>query len=316
MNCTLTRGLPGGVESRLEPHFGKVVVFDHNRPATPEELRGLVRDAEVLVVTVADRVDESVLAAAARLRLLVTFSVGLDHIDTAGVKRRKVPLVHTPDVLTDATADLAFTLMLAGARRLKPALRYVEEGKWTGFDPSLYLGLELSGSELFIVGLGKIGSAVARRAAAFGMRILYSGPEHQVPGVTTVQRVALEQGLRRADVATLHCPLNAQTKGIIGRKELGLMKPGAVLVNTARGPLVDEAALVAHLRAHPDFFAGLDVYSEEPKLPAGLVALPNALCVPHIGSATRRARDAMAKVCVDEAIRFANGEPLEYGWSG
>lgn len=315
MNCTVTRRLPGGAEKKLLAFFDPVRVFDQSRPATPDELRGLASDAEVLIVTVADKVDEGVLAAAKDLKCLVTFSVGLDHIDLEAVRKRNLPLAHTPDVLTNATADLTFALILSGARRLKPAARLVEEGRWAGFDPSLYLGLELHGATLLVVGLGKIGQAVARRAVSFGMRVLYAGPEKMHPGFSA-DRVTLEQGLAAADVVSLHCPLKPETKHLIGLKQLTLMKPGAVLVNTARGPLVDEAALTAHLRAHPEFFAGLDVFEAEPHIKAGLASLPNAYCLPHIGSATRTAREAMARVCVEEASRFVNGQPLKYRWGG
>ncbi len=313
MNCTVTRRLPGGAEKKLLAFYDPVRVFDENRPATPEELKSLAKGTDVLIVTVADKVDEALLSHADKLSCLITYSVGLDHIDLQAVKKRGLPLAHTPDVLTNATADLSLALILGCARKIKPAMRLVEEGRWAGFDPSLYLGLELSGAVLLVVGMGKIGAAVARRAAACGMQILYCGPEKHPPGVQA-ERVSLEQGLRSADVVTLHCPLKNETRGLIGVKQLALMKPNGILINTARGAIVDEAALAAHLRANPEFFAGLDVFEGEPRIGGGLQALPNALCLPHIGSATRVAREAMAKVCIEEAVRFAGGQPLKYRW--
>ncbi len=315
MNCAVARRLPGGAEKKLLGFYEPVRVFDQNRPATAEELKSLATGTDVLIVTVADRVDEALLSHAENLVCLITYSVGLDHIDLEAVRRRKLPLAHTPDVLTNATADLTLALLLNCARKVKPALRLIEENRWAGFDPSSYLGLELAGSTLLVVGLGKIGSAVARRAAACGMRILYAGPEKTWPGLQA-DRISLEQGLRSADVVSLHCPLKAETKHLIGLKQLALMKPNAVLVNTARGSIVDEAALTAHLRSNPEFFAGLDVYEAEPRIAAGLASLPNAFCLPHVGSATKIAREAMARVCIEEAARFAGGQPLKYRWEG
>jgi len=250
------------------------------------------------------------LVACPALRLVVTFSVGVDHVDSAALRRRSIPLVHTPDVLTDATADLAMALILACARRLRPGVRFVEEGHFEGFDPGLFLGLALANARLGIVGLGKIGTAVARRALGFGMTVTYVSPQEKRPAFPAV-RVSLEQCLREADIVTLHAPLVAEARGLIGRRELAAMKPRGVLVNTARGPLVDEQALLAHLRTHPEFYAGLDVYEHEPRVDPALAALPNAICLPHLGSATEAARLGMARICTAAAIQFSRGEKPE-----
>jgi glyoxylate reductase len=315
MRISLTRRLPISpeLEARLGESYREVRVLENGRPLHAEELRNALRSSDAVICTVTDRVDEASLAEADRLKHLVTFSVGLDHLDLGALQRRGIKISHTPAVLTDATADLTWALLLGAARKVKPALHYVEDGSFRGFDPTLFLGLELRGATLGIVGFGKIGFAVARRALPFGMQVLFTSSK-PFGDVEAMKEVALEELLRRSDVVSLHCPLTPATRHLIGRRELGIMKPGAVLINTARGPIIDEKALLAHLRSHPDFSAALDVYELEPSITAGLRELPNALLLPHIGSATHAARGAMARICVEEAIRFAKGERLQYGY--
>lgn len=305
MKVSVTRKLPGCESALLSRAFRDVEIFSEPRAMTRDELLKMAAETEVLVCTLNEKIDDDLLAAAKRLKCLITYSVGLDHIDLDAVTRRGLPLAHTPDVLTDATADLAWALILGCARRLKPAQRFLEEGRFQAFDPSLLLGIELRGKVLGIVGLGKIGRAVAARADGFGMKVIGTGR----PGKT---ETSLPEVLQKADVVSLHCPSNAATRHLIGRRELQLMKPQAILINTARGPIIDETALLSHLRGAPDFYAGLDVYEHEPKVPEGFLQLPNAFCLPHVGSATRTAREAMGRVCMEEAIRFAKGEGLKY----
>lgn len=313
MKLTVTRKLPGCPEAILTRHYHDVTVKDVAKPLSPADLEKAVADADVVICTLNDRIDEALLSKAPHLKCLITFSVGLDHVDVPAVLKRKIKLVHTPNVLTDATADLTWTLILGCARRIKPAVRFLEEGKWSGFDPSLFLGIELQGKTLGIVGMGKIGTAVAARARGFGMKVVYCRSK-KAAGVAArdSNETTLDAILNSADVITLHCPLTDETKHLIGRRELGIMKREAILVNTARGPIVDEAALLAHLRTNPGFFAGLDVFEKEPFVGEALRFLPNALCVPHIGSATDTAREAMGRVCLEEAVRYAKGEALQY----
>jgi glyoxylate reductase len=314
MRVAITRKFPTDLAERLRPHFSEVTAFDRVRPPSPEELQRLVAHADLVICSPSERIDAALIAAAPELKCVITYSVGVDHVDLAALAARQIRLVHTPKVLTDATADLAWALIMACTRRLKPAQQYIDEERFTGIDPCLFLGLELSRAVLGIVGMGKIGGAVAQRALAFGMKILYTGSERQdlsLPG----RRVELIELLTHSDVVTLHVPLTDKTRHLIGRRELGVMKAEAVLVNTSRGPVIDEKALLAHLRTHPGFFAGLDVYENEPEITAGLSGLPNAFCVPHIGSATVHARRAMADLCADEAIRFAKGERLRYEYA-
>jgi len=305
MKVSVTRKLPGCESALLSRAFRDVEIFTEPRAMSRDEFLKMAATTEVLICTLNEKIDEEVLAQAKKLKCLITYSVGVDHIDVKAVTAQGLPLAHTPDVLTDATADLAWALILGCARRLKPAQRFLEEGKFKSFDPGLLLGVELRGKVLGIVGYGKIGKAVGDRASGFGMQVILCGR----PGTTDM---TLAEVLQKADVVSLHCPSNAETRHMISRKELAIMKPQAILINTARGPLIDETSLLSHLRNSPEFYAGLDVFEHEPKVPEGLLQLPNAFCLPHVGSATRTAREAMGRVCMEEAIRFAKGEGLKY----
>ncbi len=311
MKAAITRKLPGQQESRLKSYFDEVLFADRDKTLTPQELAQLASSAEVLICTVVDKIDGALLERCANLKHVITYSVGVDHVDVEALKAKGVRLSFMPDVLTDATADMTLALLLSSARRLKPAMHFVEEGKFQGCEPGIFLGHPTKDSVLGIVGMGRIGMAVAKRALAFQMKILYTS---RSPKTLPFPAMAVTLGdlLQRSDFVSLHCPLTPETKKLLGRKELAIMKERAVLVNTARGALVDEKALTAHLRTHPEFFAGIDVYESEPHVTPGLAALPNAFCLPHIGSATWTARQQMAEICIEEAIRFFRGETLKY----
>jgi glyoxylate reductase len=216
--------------------------------------------------------------------------VGVDNIDLAAARRRGVAVTNTPDVLTEATADVTFALLLAAARRLGEGERLVRAGEWRGWEPGQLLGAEVHGRTLGIIGMGRIGRAVARRAEGFAMRVLHHTP--RAPG-----SVPLGDLLAESDFISIHCRLDASTRGLIGARELSLMKPGAILVNTARGAIVDEEALAAALTEGRLAGAGLDVYSDEPNVPPALLAAPRAVLLPHLGSATHAARARMAELC-------------------
>jgi glyoxylate reductase len=266
---------------------------------------------EGLVVTLVDRVDAELLGRAPRLRVVSTCSVGVDHVDLAAASARGIRVGHTPGVLTDATADLAFALLLAVARRIPEADRFVREGRWQkAWEPELLLGRELAGATLGVVGLGAIGQAVARRAAAFGMRVVGWTPSgRSVAGVERAE--SLGALLAQADVVSIHVARTPQTLGLIGARELAGTKRGALLVNTARGGIVDEDALCAALASWQLGGAALDVYAREP-LPADspLLSAPNLVLAPHIGSATRETRARMAELCVRNLVAGLRGEPL------
>ncbi|GIW71461.1 MAG: D-glycerate dehydrogenase [Planctomycetota bacterium] len=303
--CT-TRPLPGG------PFAGPFA-----RLAQEVDLRpGLeaLAEAEGLVCFPGDPVDAALMARAPRLRAIATVSVGYDHIELPAAAARGIVVTHTPGVLTAATAELTFALMLAAARHLLAGDRLVREGGFRGFDPELLLGLELEGACLGVVGAGRIGSAVAERALAFGMRVLYHSrrPRPALEARGCARAPSLAALLEQADVVSLHVPLTAETYHLIGARELALMRPHAILVNTARGPVVDEAALVEALARGRPAAAALDVYEREPALSPGLAALPNAVLLPHLGSATARTRRRMAELAVAGLLDALAGRPPDH----
>jgi glyoxylate reductase len=267
--------------------------------------------AEGLIVAFVDLVDAELLGAAPRLRVVSTCSVGVDHVDLAAASARGIAVGHTPGVLVEATADLAFALLLAAARRIPEADRFVRAGRWSkAWEPGLLLGKELAGATLGVVGLGAIGKAVARRAQGFGMRVLgWSRSGRTAPGVTAVRD--LGQLLAAADFVSVHVARTPQTLGLIGAPEIASMKRGAILVNTARGGIVDEAAVCAALASGQLSAAALDVFETEP-LPASspLLAAPNLVLAPHLGSATYATRARMAELCVRNLLAALRGEKM------
>lgn len=306
-----TRSLPGPAFERLGAETD-LQVWQEAAPPAPEQLREACTAAEGLLCILTDRVDEALYEAAPRLRVVSSCSVGVDHVDMERATKRGIPVGHTPGVLTETTADLAFALLLAAARRVAEADRFVREGRWRaelGWQPDLLLGRDLYGACLGIVGLGAIGRAVARRAAGFGMRVL--GWNRTPRDVSGVEAVPLAELLRRADFVSVHVALSSETRGLLGAVELGRMRPGAVLVNTARGGVVDESALEEALRSGRLAAAGLDVFAEEP-LPSssGLLRLPNVVFTPHIGSASIATRERMTALAVENLLAGLRGEPL------
>ncbi len=270
----------------------------------------LVREAEgaaVLVPTYLDRVDDALLAALPSVRHVASYGVGVNHVEVDACRRRGVLLTNTPGVVTVATADLTMGLLLAAARRIPECDRWVRAGRWTEVDPGAMLGTEVSGKTLGIVGFGRIGQAVARRAAGFDLRVLYASPtEREVPGA---RRVPLERLLAESDFVTLHVPLTPDTANLLSRERIALLRRGAIVVNTARGAVVDDAALAEALRDGRVAAAGLDVFRDEPRVPAAYLGLDNVVLLPHVGSGTRETRAAMARMVADEVLRVAGGEP-------
>jgi glyoxylate reductase len=310
-----------GAPERLRAAGHDVAVRDDPRPATPDELRALASGREGILCLPADRIDAGFLAEARDLRWVSNHAVGTDNIDLGAAAARGVAVANTPGVLDEAVADLCVALALAAARRVAEGDRLVRSGGWTGFSTDLLLGLDLAGATAGLVGLGGIGRAVARRlVAGFGMRGLYAARTRRPDDERAlgVEHAALDDLLRAADVVTLHVPLTDATRGLIGARELALMRPGAVLVNISRGPVVDERALVEAL-AEGRIAAGLDVFDEEP-IGAGhpLAALPNVVLTPHIASAGRLTRARMAALAVDNLLAMAAGErpPSPVVWEG
>jgi glyoxylate reductase len=267
---------------------------------------------EAIVSVVTDRIDAALLARAPRLRLVANVAVGYDNIDVSACAARGVAVTNTPGVLTDATADLAFGLLLASARRVAEGDRLVRRGTFAGWTPSLLLGSRVHGATLGLVGLGRIGQAMARRARGFGMRVLYAAPtraSHDVERALGATAVSLDDLFARADFVSLHCPLTPETRHLVNAGRLASMKAGAVLVNTARGACVDEAALAVALRGGPLAAAGLDVFEDEPRVHPALLALENVVLAPHIGSADRPTRVAMATMAIESVRAVLDGQP-------
>jgi glyoxylate reductase len=294
----------------LPPLLGAVdLVIPDSGGMTRERLLAEAHDADALIVLLDVAVDSELLARASRLRIVANHAVGYDNVDVAACTKRGIVVTNTPDVLTDATADFTFALLLAAARRVVEGDRLVRTGTWTGWAPGQLLGLDVSGQTLGIVGLGRIGRAVARRARGFDMQILYSG-RRDATGAPQLQaqRVALDDLLARSDFVTLHCPLTAETQNLIDREALSAMKPTAVLVNTARGGCVDERALAAALDSGQIAAAGLDVFADEPAISPAIVASERVVLAPHAGSATTTARTRMGQICARAVRAVLDGD--------
>jgi gluconate 2-dehydrogenase len=276
-----------------------------------EETARRAADKEALLVVASDQVPAAVIEAAPGLRMIATGSVGFNHIDLAACARRGIVVSNTPDVLTEATADMAWTLLMATARRVTEAERWLREGHWDRWAWDQFLGADIHGATLGILGMGRIGSAIARRARGFDMQILYSNrsaaPNEQELGAVRVDRDSL---LAAADHVMLVLPYSNETHHTIGAAELERMKPSATLINIARGGIVDDEALAAALAAGRIAGAGLDVYEDEPRIAPALLAQSRVVLTPHIGSATRSTRMAMAMLAARNLLAFFGGEPL------
>jgi glyoxylate reductase len=300
--CFVTRRLPGTALDRLGAEH-ELDVWEGASPPSRDELLAHARDAHGLLSQLTERVDAELLDACPKLAAVANYAVGVDNVDLAAATERGVPVGNTPGVLTNATADLAWALMLAAARWLPEAERAVRGGGWS-WEPDFLLGRDVHGATLGILGMGRIGSAVARRAEGFEMDVIHNSRSGGVP---------LEELLERSDFVSLHAPLTPETRGIIGEQALRRMKPTAILVNTARGPLVDTDALVRGLREGWIAGAGLDVTDPEP-LPTDhpLLDCPGLVIAPHIGSATVATREAMADLAVDNLLAALRGERMPH----
>lgn len=301
--CFVTRTLPGPALDRLaEAH--EVEVWPERMPPDYDELRRRTAEAEGLLSMLTDRVDADLIDASPRLKAIANYAVGYDNVDVEAAASKGIPVGNTPDVLTDATADLAFALLLAAARKLPEAATSIRAGEWVTWEPAAYLGYDVHGATLGIVGGGRIGEAVARRASGFAMEVLVHSRS---------RGVSLSELLERSDFVSLHCPLTPETRHLIDAAALAAMKPTAIIVNTARGPIVDQAALAAALHDGTIAGAALDVTDPEP-LPADdpLLSAPNLLVVPHVGSATHSAREKMADLAVDNLLAALDGRPMPH----
>lgn len=310
----VTRKLPDAVEERLRQHF-TVALNPDDTPFTRARLVRAMQEADGMLCAVTDEIDADVIAAGGRrrVRMLANFGVGVNNIDLAAASAAGLAVSNTPDVLTDATADLAMALILAATRRMSETEAILRRGEWDGFRPTGFLGMGLQGKTLGIIGMGRIGQATARRAAlGFKMKVIYFNRSTAGPFDFFVaeSRPSIEAVMSEADVVSLHLPGGGSNAGLISAALLARMKPTAYLVNTARGDIVDETALAEALRERRIAGAGLDVYAAEPHVPSELIALPNVTLLPHIGSATLETRTAMGMLAVDNLVAHFAGQPL------
>ena len=306
----VTRALPGDPTPRLR-EVANVIVWPHDEPPPHDELVRRAADADALLTMLTDSIDDAVLDAGKRLRIVAQMAVGYDNVDVAAATECGILVTNTPGVLTETTADLAFALLLAAARRVVEGDRLTRTGGWKSWHPSFLLGQDVHGATLGIVGLGQIGLAVARRARGFDMRILYHDRTRhpQAEAELGAEYVSLDRLLGESDFVSLHVPLASQTRHLIGQRELSLMKPSAVLVNAARGAVVDQQALCAALKERRIAAAGLDVAEIEP-IPVDdpLLTLDNVVVTPHIGSASVATRARMAEMAVESVLQALRGE--------
>jgi glyoxylate reductase len=299
----VTRRLPGRAVERLAAEHD-VQVWPERLPPRPPQLRAYAAEVEAILSLLTDPLDAELIAGAPRLRAISNYAVGVDNVDLEAATARRIPVGNTPDVLTETTADLAIALMLAISRRLVEGDAAVRAGEWLTWEPGLLLGRDLHGATVGIVGFGRIGRAVAQRLEGFGCEVIHTSGSRGAP---------LDELLEGSDFVTLHCPLTGQTRGLIDDAALARMKPTGFLINTARGPIVDTAALTRALHAGTIAGAALDVTDPEP-LPAvhPLLDAPNLLVVPHIASASHATREAMARIAVDNLLAALADERMPH----
>jgi glyoxylate reductase len=302
----LTRRIPASVQSTLEAGAA-VELYDGPTPLAPADLARRLEGKQGLVCVLNDPVNADVLGSTPELKVVSNIAVGFDNIDVAAAHARGIVVTNTPDVLTEATAELTWALILSVTRRIGEGERLVRRGGWKGFALDFMLGMELRGKQLGVIGRGRIGRAVAARAPAFGMTAVFAAREGRSSG--DLPELSLDELLVSSDVISIHTPLTPSTRHLIDRRALARMKRSAFLVNTARGPVVDEEALAWALGEHLIAGAALDVYEREPEVYPGLLDLENVVLAPHLGSATRETRTAMADLAVSNVLAVLSGQP-------
>lgn len=311
MKVYITYQLPEIAEMLLKEHFE--VEVNRGRHLNKKELIEKIKDVDGVLCLLNNTIDAEVMDSAKKVKIFANYAVGFNNIDVFEAKKRGIIVTNTPDVLTDATADLAFSLLLSVARRIVEADKFTREGKFTGWEPNLFLGCDIKGKTLGIIGAGRIGKAFAKRSIGFDMKIIYHNRKRDLEFERELNAVYVDKEtlIKESDFISLHAPLTNETYHIISEKEFGMMKESAILINTARGPLVDEKALVKALKNRRIFGAGLDVYEFEPQIEEELKSMDNVIILPHIGSATVNTRNEMARLAAENIIRVLKGkEPL------
>jgi glyoxylate reductase len=305
----VTRLLPEPIMAALRERY-RLVSEPLDRSPDADELRQGFAQADAVICTLSDRIDADLLSHATTLKIVANYAVGYNNINLAAARTRDIVITNTPDVLTDATADLTWALLLAVTRRVVEGDRWIRAGTWPGWTPTQMLGSDVSGKTLGIIGMGRIGQAVAQRAQGFRMPVLYASPRPIiVPNGHMWTRHSLDAVIEQSDVLSLHVPLTDTTRHLIGPRELARMKPTALLINTSRGAVIDESALVTALKAGTIAGAGLDVYEQEPVVPPDLMELSNVVLLPHLGSATLETRIRMGRICLDNIAAVLSGKP-------
>lgn len=306
----VTRQLPQGGLTRLEG-VHQVDVNPADQPLTRDQLLTVVQQCDAVICLLSDRIDQEVIdAAKGKVKIFANYAVGYDNIDVAAAAQAGIFVSNTPGVLTEATADIAWALLMAAARKIVPAHNYTEAGNFKGWHPTEFLGQDFHGATLGIVGAGRIGQTTARRALGFGMKIIYYNrtPKPEFETQTGATKVDIDTLVKESDFISLHVPLNPGTEGLLNAQRLELLKPNAIVVNTARGPVIDEGKLAAMLRAGRIAGAGLDVYDKEPVIHPDLYGLENVVLLPHIGSASWQTRLKMAEMTGDNVMAVLEGK--------
>ncbi|MDT3696181.1 MAG: D-glycerate dehydrogenase [Ignavibacterium sp.] len=296
MKVFITREIPEIGISFLKKKGFEVFVYKKDEPITYKQLLNSVNDCDGIISLLTDKIDKGIIDSMKKCKVIANYAVGFNNIDVDYAKSKGIIVTNTPDVLTDSTADLAITLVLTCARRILESEKFVREKKFTGWKPKLLLGVELRNKYFGILGAGRIGTETAKRAYSFGCKILYysNSKNEYLEKQLSAKKLSLRQILLKSDIISLHLPLNAKTKNLLNQKMLNLLKPDAILVNTARGEIMDEEYLIKMLKQKSILAAGFDVYQNEPKLNKELFNLKNVVLLPHIGSATNEARDQMS----------------------
>lgn len=307
MKLFITRELPRAAMKILKDNF-EIMVNPYDRVLSKFEIQEGTKWCDLLLCLLSDTIDRKIIATNTNLKAIINYAVGYDNIDMIAANQFHIPVTNTPGVLTNATADLTWALILAVARRIPEVDRFMKAGKFKGWSPMLLLGHELSGKTLGIIGAGRIGKAVMKRASGFDMNVIYCDAESSVPKSFKAKKTDMTSLLKESDVISLHVPLNNQTHHLIGEKELAIMKQNAILINTSRGPVIDEKAMVTALKENRIAGAGLDVYENEPVMSPGLEECSNAVLLPHVGSATYEARTKMGLICVENALAILQGK--------
>jgi len=313
----ITRRIPNNGLDILKGKF-ELIVNDENRNLSKDEIIELLKDVFGIVSMVSDKIDSEVIENAKNLKIIANYGVGINNVDIEAATRRGIFFTNTPDVLTQATAELGFSLLMACARHIPQADRFTRSGKFSGFDPVLFLGKELYGSTLGIIGMGRIGSSIARMARfGFNMNVIYfNRNKSDKEKIVDAKRVELDELLKSSDAIIVCAPLNEDSEHMLDKKAFGLMKDDAIFVNIGRGEIVDTEALIEKAKSSPDFVVGLDVYENEPNFDKRLLELENCVLLPHIGSATKRARMKMAEITCMNILKVKNGECPDFVVNG